>query len=213
MKTIKIAVIGGTGKSGKYLVQQLLKKGFSVTLLLRNPENFDTQNPLLKIIKGDARNFESVLLLLQDCDMVVSTLGQPKGEPTIFSTATSHIIKAMRHYKLSRYIVTTGLNVNTPTDTKSDTVQMATQWMYDHFPETTYDKQKEYELLAQSDLDWTMIRLPLIRQTDESFSYHTSLVDCPGTFISATDLADFVIQEMEQPRFIRQAPFLYSLDQ
>jgi len=213
MKTIKIAVIGGTGKSGKYLVQQLLKKEFSVTLLLRNPENFDTQNPLLKIVKGDARNFESVLLLLQDCDIMVSTLGQPKGEPTIFSTATGHIIKAMQHYKLSRYIVTTGLNVNTPTDAKSDKVQMATRWMYDHFTETTYDKQKEYELLAQSDLDWTMIRLPLIRQTDESFPYHTSLVDSPGAFISATDLANFVIQEIEQPRFIRQAPFLYSFDQ
>ncbi|MPT35196.1 MAG: epimerase [Flavobacterium sp.] len=213
MKTIKIAVIGGTGKSGKYLVQQLLKKGFSIRLLLRNPENYDTQNPLLEIVKGDVRNFESVLLLLQDCDRVVSTLGQPKGEPTIFSTATGHIIRAMRHYKLSRYIVTTGLNVNTPTDAKSDTVQMATRWMYDHFPETTYDKQKEYELLAQSDLDWTMIRLPLIRQTNESFPYHTSLTDCPGDFISTTDLADFVLQEMEQPRFIRQAPFLYSFDQ
>jgi len=213
MQTIKIAIIGGTGKSGKYLVQQLLKKGFTLTLLLRNPENFDVQNPLLEIVKGDIRNYDSVLLLLQDCDMIVSTLGQPKGEPSIFSTATSHIIKAMQHYNLSRYIVTTGLNVNTPTDAKSHAVQMATRWMYDHFPETTSDKQKEYESLAQSDLDWTMIRLPLIRQTDQKFPFHTSLADCPGTFISATDLANFVIQEIEQPCFIQQAPFLYSLDQ
>jgi nucleoside-diphosphate-sugar epimerase len=30
MKTYKIAIIGGTGKSGQYLVQNLLKKGYSL---------------------------------------------------------------------------------------------------------------------------------------------------------------------------------------
>ncbi|UUC45183.1 NAD(P)-dependent oxidoreductase [Flavobacterium cerinum] len=210
MKTIKIAVIGGTGKSGKYLVQQLLQKGYSIRLLLRNPEHFEIKSPLIEIVKGDARDYESVFLALQNCDCVLSMLGQPKGESSIFSTATSHIIKAMQQLGLPRYIVTTGLNVNTEIDSKSEKVQIATNWMYEHYPETTNDKQKEYEILSKSELNWTMVRLPLIRQTNDSFPYQTSLTDCSGDFISATDLADFVIREMQEGHFIKKAPFLYN---
>lgn len=48
VKRTKIAVIGGGGRTGKYLVSQLLNQGFHVKLLLRNPEN-TCQNILLKI--------------------------------------------------------------------------------------------------------------------------------------------------------------------
>lgn len=210
MKSTKIAVIGGTGKSGKYLVQQLLKQEYSITLLLRNPEHFEIKNPLIEIVKGDARDFESVFLTLQNCDCVLSMLGQPKGESSIFSTATSHIIKAMQQLGLSRYIVTTGLNVNTSTDKKSEKAQISTQWMYEHYPETTNDKQKEYDILSESELNWTMVRLPLIRQTEDRYPYQSSLTDCQGDFISATDLAVFIIREMQEGHFIKQAPFLYT---
>ena len=37
---IKIAVIGGNGKSGTYLVKELLSQGFHLNLLIRHPENF-----------------------------------------------------------------------------------------------------------------------------------------------------------------------------
>lgn len=43
MKNTNIAVIGGTGKSGKFLVKQLLNQGFHINLLLRNPQNFQFQ--------------------------------------------------------------------------------------------------------------------------------------------------------------------------
>ena len=76
----KIAILGGTGKSGKYLVERLLDYGFQLKLLLRNPENFTIKNPLIELVSGDARDYESVKLLLKDCQAVISTLGQPKGE-------------------------------------------------------------------------------------------------------------------------------------
>lgn len=68
MKNIsKVAVLGGGGRTGKYLVNQLLKNGFSVKLLLRNPDNFTIQNSKIEIIEGDAINEESIKLLLRDC--------------------------------------------------------------------------------------------------------------------------------------------------
>jgi putative NADH-flavin reductase len=211
MKTNKIAIIGGTGKSGKYLVQNLLDKNYPIKLLLRNPENFILKNPLIQIVKGDARDYESIDNLIKDCSVVISTLGQPKGEESIFGDASKNIIKAMDFYGIKRYIVTTGLNVDTPFDHKNEKVKMATDWMYQNYPKTTADKQKEYELLVKSDLDWTLVRLPMINLTPESFPTETNLEDCKGENISATDLAEFLVSQIDDETFIGESPFLYNI--
>ncbi len=211
MKTNTIAVIGGTGKSGKYLVQSLLNKNYSIKLLLRNPENFKLANPLIEMVKGDARNYDSIDNLVKNCDVIISTLGQPSGEESIFSDAAKNIIKAMNFHGIRRYIVTTGLNVNTPLDHKNENVKMATDWMYQNYPQTTTDKQKEYELLVESNLNWTLVRLPLIVQTSESFRTETNLQDCKGENISATDLGEFLVSQIDDETFIKQSPFLYNI--
>ncbi|HEY4786017.1 MAG TPA: NAD(P)H-binding protein, partial [Bacteroidales bacterium] len=115
----KIAVIGGTGKAGKYLVNQLVHQGYRVKALVRNPDKPELGDPLIETIKGDVTNYESVFSLIQECDAVISTLGQPKGEKPVHSVSASHIIKAMNALNIRRYIVITGLTIDTPFDKKS----------------------------------------------------------------------------------------------
>jgi uncharacterized protein YbjT (DUF2867 family) len=55
-----IAIIGGTGKSGQYLVKQLTAQGFSFRLLLRNPDKFTIQQKQIEIIKGDVTDEHAV---------------------------------------------------------------------------------------------------------------------------------------------------------
>lgn len=209
--TIKVAVIGGTGKSGKYLVKQLLQQNFPIKLLHRRPETLQISNPLIDIVKGDARNYDAIHHLLEGCQAVISCLSQPVGERTIFSDATRNILQAMNALGIQRYIAIAGLNVDTPFDQKSAQTQFGTQWMYEHYPETTADRQAEYELLAASNTDWTMVRLPLIGQTDDTGEIAISLQDCPGGNISATDLALFLIKQLDSAEFIKQAPFIANV--
>lgn len=214
-KHTKIAVIGGTGKSGKYLVRELIKQGYSIKFLLRPAVNrTDTPNhPLIEIIEGNANDYQAISTLIDGCEAIISTLGMgiPASEKTIFSQSTTNIIRAMNEHQISRYVVITGLNVDTIWDKKSDKNQMATRWMYENFPISTADKQTEYTLLTASNIDWTLVRLPLIEQTDEQRQTQTSLEDCDGDKISATDLAHFLIEQLTDKNFIRHAPFLWSL--
>lgn len=210
MKHITIAVIGGTGKSGKFVVEKLLRQQFHLRLLVRNPEKTAFKNDHITFVQGDARDYAAVDKLLHDCQAVVSTLGQPAGEPSIFSDATRTILEAMQKNGLKRYIVTTGLSVDTPSDTKHEQTKAATEWMYAHYPETTLDKQKEYELLAKSTIDWTLIRLPLIRETPNGVGFTANLTDCKGTSIIAADLGAFIVDEIVQGNYVQQAPFLYN---
>jgi hypothetical protein len=114
----------------------------------------------------------------------------------------------MQARNITRYILTTGLNVDTPADKKGPVTQAGTNWMREHYPATTTDKQLEYELLAASSVDWTLVRLPLIGLTDTSEAIATSLQDCPGAGIHGTDLARFLVRQIEDKDFLRQAPFL-----
>jgi hypothetical protein len=103
------------------------------------------------------------------------------------------VVEAIRDCGFTRYIATTGLNVNTPADKKDEKVLYATQWMYDHFPATTKEKQEEYELPFRSGIQWTLVRLPRIELTDQRFPPEVSLENCAGETLSFTDLAEFII--------------------
>ncbi len=209
MEQPTIAVIGGTGKAGKYLIKQLLSQGIPFKMLLRRPEDFTLQSPLMEIVKGDVRDWEAVRTLVKGCRAVVSTLGQTKGEVTpIYTQATRHVLQAMRENHLRRYILVTGLSLDTPDDKKSEPTQQKTAWMKTNFPTFVANRQEEYEMLTQSEADWTFVRLPFIEQTDEKFGIKVDLQDCPGEKISATDIADFLIQQLTEDAFVRKAPFI-----
>jgi putative NADH-flavin reductase len=209
----KIAVIGGTGKSGKYLVKQLIHQGFHLKILVRNPENHQLSHPLIEVVKGNVADYNSVKELISGCQAVISTLGLgiPPSGPTIFSQGTSNVIEAMKELDVQRYIVATGINVDTPFDTKSSKTAFATKWMRENYPISTANRQLEHEFLVSSTIEWTLVRLPLIEQTDNKGLVKVSLVDCQGDKISTTDLAEFLIDQLSSKMYVKKAPFIWNL--
>ena len=73
----------------------------------------------------------------------------------------------MNEFNVWRYIAITGRNVDTPFDNKGHESIVATEWMYKNFPKSTADKQKEYDILAESNINWTLVRLPLIELSEK----------------------------------------------
>ena len=208
---IKIAVLGGGGRTGKYLITQLLSKGYNLKLLLRNPENFQLESPFIEIIKGDAIDAEAIRSLVQGCKAVISTIGQRKDEPLVASQATINILKAMTAYGISRYILVAGLNVDTPFDKKSAKTIAATEWMKMNFPVIHEDRQKTYSILTSSDVNWTLVRVPFIEFTDTEGETIVSVEDCGGSKISANDIATFVIEQLSDETYIKKSPFIANV--
>ena len=211
MKNInKVAVIGGTGKAGKYLVKELLNQDFKIKLLIRNPAKIPPPHPNLEVVLGDVRDRKVIQVLVSECLGLISMLGMgiPPSEPTIFSQATRNILEVLSTDDVKRYILITGLNVDTESDKKNGSTQAATEWMYANFPVSTRDRQSEYELLLASQADWTLVRLPLIDQTDEAPEIAVSLDNCPGQGISATSLAKFLVGILQTGKYFKEAPFI-----
>jgi putative NADH-flavin reductase len=204
-----IALIGGTGRTGNYVIQQLIRDGFRVRMLSRDPKSVKIPSPQVEIVPGDVLDEASVKRLLEGCNAVISTLGlREGGAMNTFSTSTEHVLRAMCASDIRRYIVITGLNVDAPTDVKSPKTRFATDWMHQNYPKTTADKQLEFELLSESGLDWTLVRLPMIRVADELLPLKISLEDCPGDEVTTASLAVFLVDELSETAFIGQAPFV-----
>jgi len=206
----KIAVLGGTGKEGKYLIDNLIKQGYEIKALTRNPEKLGNTSSSIEKITGNARNYESVYALLQGCDAVISTIGPSRKEPDTCSIATGNVIQAMQSLNIRRYIELAGLAIDTSSDKKGFMTKLLVGIMRLFFPAVINDRQKGYRILSESDLDWTLVRSSMIELTDAKRVVKTSLVDSPGRKVSSTDLALFLISQLSDEQFIRKAPFISS---
>ena len=206
----KIAVIGGTGKAGKYLMGQLINQGYQIKALTRNPNKLSFTSSLVEKITGDARNYESIYTLLQGCDAVISTIGPSRKEPDTCSIVTGNVIQAMQTLNIKRYIELAGLAIVAPSDKKRFMTNLFVGIMKLFFPAIIADRQKGYRLLSESDLEWTLVRSSMIEQTDSKRLVKTSLIDSPGRKVSSTDLALFLIDQLSDDRFIRKSPFISS---
>ncbi|TDX13313.1 NAD(P)-dependent oxidoreductase [Flavobacterium sp. S87F.05.LMB.W.Kidney.N] len=209
MKNIsKVAVLGGGGRTGNYLVNQLLKKEFSVKLLLRNPESFEIVNPDIEIVKGDSLDLEAIKSVMHDCQAVLNTISQRKDEPLVAYGTTKNVLNAMKEYNIDRYVLLAGLNIDTPFDKKSPKTIMATDWMKTNFPSIQIDRQNTYNLLTESDVNWTQVRVPFIEFKNETNAIDVNLEDCLGDKITALDISDFMINEMVESQYSRKSPFI-----
>ncbi len=56
----KIAIIGGTGKAGRYIASKALEKGYHVRMLVRNPEKLVFRDSRIEVIEGNVQNIEDL---------------------------------------------------------------------------------------------------------------------------------------------------------
>lgn len=211
MKQQKIAVLGGGGRTGKYLVNHLINEGFQLKVLLRHPEQFLIQSQQIEIVNGDATHPESIQQLVEGCDAIISVVGQRPGESLVASRATQNLLDAMNHFGIKRLISLAGLNVDTPSDQKGQETLMATEWMKANYPEIHADRQKSYTLLEQSPLDWTLVRVPFIEFQEASGDLAVNLEDCLSGKINAGSLAVFLVDQIQDEAYIQKAPFVASV--
>ena len=207
-KYTKIAVLGGGGRTGKYVISQLLEKEYNIKILLRNPEIFHIKSALIEIIQGNATDFNAVNKLVSGCSAVISTIGQRIGEPLVAAQATKNVLHAMSNHGLTRYVLVAGINIDTPFDHKGSETIVATDYMKANFPLIQDDRQKTYDLLVHSAVNWTLVRVPFIDFSDGSGRIRVNLQDSLGNKIDAGNIATFLIQQLSEDLYFKKAPFI-----
>ena len=209
-----IALIGATGMAGRYILQSALREGYPVKVLARTPAKLQGLEDRIQIIEGDARDRAAMERLVDGSDVVITALGPVKsdgaGAQMISTNATANVVETMVAAGVDRYIVVSGAAVVVPGDQRNLTGWWMHQLVRIRLGDVLKDKQAEYELLADSDLDWTLVRCPLIDSLPYQSAPLTSLLTPSSFHLRAGELADFIIREVDSPDYLRQAPFVYS---
>jgi len=213
-KNITIAMLGATGLSGGYIIQEALAQGYEVRALVRTPQKLQALKERITIIQGDARDPAALESLLQGSDIVISALGPAKADGAaarmLNTAATAHIIQLLPQHNIKRYILLSGAAVDVPGDDRNLTGWLMQKMAAIGLHDALVDKQAEYLLLADSSVQWTLVRCPLIKDQPFEKSPRASLVTPSAFTLRAGELARFVIEQIESPAFINKAPFLES---
>lgn len=206
MEINRIAVIGGNGKVGKHIVDQAIHSGYEVNVLTRQPKS-DIRSQI-QYITGDVRNKDHLRTLLGNCDAVINTVGPAKGSDRFFTETTSNILSVMEELSIERYITVSGGALTLHGDNKRMINRLAAFVFSLCFPKMLRDKEQEFIVLSQSNVDWTLVRLPMIKDRPVARAIIESEVDMPGTSINSRDIAAFLVKQLVDSRYYRKAPFI-----
>lgn len=211
----KIAILGATGMTGEAAVLEALQRGYSVHALARVSSKMKIDDPALKVIEGSADDLSVIVELLTDCSAVISTLGpgfdKEIARKMISATATKNVIQAMNQLKIKRYIVMSGASVVMPGDRTTSFANIVTRFVFPFLlGDILKDKYFEYQLLERSNLDWTLVRCPRLREAKRISSLVIQKSKHTTLWVDKTALAEWLVSQVESDRFLRTGVFACS---
>ena len=199
---MKLLVLGATGGTGQHIVSQALDAGHEVTVFVRDRAKV-AERPRLRVITGNLQEASPLGDAMRGQDVVVSALGRGysfKSEHLMERTVPV-IIAAMKSAGVRRLVFTSALGVG---DSFAEAPLLPRVFFRTLLRGIYADKAIGDELIARSDLDWTIARPSKMTDGPLTRRYHSGehlpLSSAPS--ISRADVAHFVLQAAGDPRTI-----------
>jgi putative NADH-flavin reductase len=206
---MNVLVLGATGNVGRLVVREALRRGHGVIVLVRRPERLGAVASRVRVAQGDALDARAVLRAVAGQGAVVYVLGAGNvRQTTVFAESTKILLKAMMHHGVRRLICVTGVGAG---ETKGHGGFLYDRILYPLFTKGIYaDKDVQEGLMRQSDLDWTIVRpAPFCTRTPPGPLRTVTNVDGVTLMkISRLEVARFLLDELEQNRYVHQAVFI-----
>jgi putative NADH-flavin reductase len=207
---MKLIVFGASGGVGGEVVGQALAAGHDVTAVVRDPARLAAPLRAARVITVPVIDGSGVLLdALQGQDVVVSALG-PRGRANagIIAPLTRSITEAMRLTGVRRLIVISAAPVGPAPEGNPFLLRaIVTPIVKRIFRNVYADLAIMERELAQTDLDWTVVRPPRLRTVPQRGGYRTAL-DAGlrgGASIGRADLAEAILDLSQDPHTMRHA--------
>ncbi|NET68870.1 MAG: SDR family oxidoreductase [Moorea sp. SIO1G6] len=207
---MNILIFGSTGGTGRQVVEQALDQGHRVTAFARNPAKLDIKHANLKVVQGDVMDLPSVEKAVQGQEAVVCVLGAgQKMTGTIRSEGTQQIINAMEKAGIRRFICQSTLGAG---DSWENLNFFWKNIMFGFLLRNVFaDHQRQENYVLQSGLDWTIVRPGAFVDGNRTGKYRHGFPSNDKTSklkISRADVADFILKQLANDKYIHQTPSL-----
>ncbi|MFC3852547.1 NAD(P)-dependent oxidoreductase [Salinispirillum marinum] len=199
---MKIAVFGGSGQTGRHVIQTALEKGYDVKALVRDPAKIDRSfaqdNPQrLKWIQGDLLDAEAVTQTLTDCDGFIFAAGPVKGgHPDLPYLAAKNVTEAATQLGIKRLVWLLGAAVIDERDAPDFGRKIIRFIMKFTARDVLESSERAYQHLVNSGLDYTVVRPPILANGPAQGNLKASYQPPKPRGISRTDLGRFMVETL-----------------
>lgn len=200
---MKIGIIGASGKAGQLILQAALRRGHTVTAIVRHPEKVTAD---VIILKRDI--FELTQADLLEFDVVVDAFNAPQGQEALHQTSLAHLVKLLTGTPVRLMVVGGAGSLYVDAQTQlSQTPDFPAAFK----PTADNMRLALADLQQASALKWTYISPAPLFQYDGPKTSHYLVSDAHlisndqgQSQISYADYAEAFVDEIEQQKHLNQ---------
>jgi putative NADH-flavin reductase len=155
MDDVKIAVIGSTGRTGRLVLEEGLRRGYAMTAFTRRPDSLAGVRGLRAVVAGDGRNLEDMRRAVRGQDAIISIVAsEGLGPTTVMSDVVRSEVAAMREVGVHRLVV---VSVSAIEGRRPWILINLVRWIL-RKPYADFGRMER--LVRSSGLRWTIVRPP-----------------------------------------------------
>lgn len=196
----RLLVLGASGGTGRAVVDIALRAGHAVTAVVRRADAIPPAPGLTVAVLPVLTELAHVVT---GHDAVISALGtNDRGPSTVCSDGIRAALLAMKETNVRRLVA---VSAHGAAESRDRSLYSLLLWA--SVKHKMQDKEVMEALIRQSDVDWTIVRPPALKDGPPTGGYRTGndLRITVTSSVSRADLADFLVREAVRPAFVHQA--------
>ncbi|MCM5661591.1 NAD(P)-dependent oxidoreductase [Galbibacter mesophilus] len=210
---MEILVLGATGRTGRHLVRLILNEGHQVTAFVRSPEKLPRPQTGVRVIRGDGIDISNLQNLFgnQRFDAVIIAVGADSLKcSTVRGDVTKNVVKCLSQTNANpRIWVVSSAGAN---ESLGHLGFFSRTFVNTILKGHISDHEAQENYVRESSLPYTIVRP--VGLTDEMMNQKNYLVMESGrvqtTNISRLSVADFIVQNLDNPKYLGKAVTLCS---
>ena len=192
-----VLILGANGQIARLVEERLLKEqpDVELTLFLRNSKRLANlaNNDHVRIIEGDVENEKEVADAMHGQDIVYVAMVDHDHDNQI----TKNVIEAMKHNNVNRIISSNILGIYNEVPGEFG------RWNHEQVKSGLNAAIKSAELLEDSRLDYTIIRIPWLNDRDEiKYTITHKNEEYVGVSGSRKSIADLIVKIIADPSYL-----------
>ena len=194
---MRVTAIGGSGRTGKLIVEQLVAAGHQVVATIRNPRHMAEMVKLgaeTQLVDLDKSEFDVIVTAIKGSDAVVFAAGSAAGEGSeLDRTGTLRTVRAAEKAGVKRYLSVSSIGASTGLSTRA---------MSDEMKDYYKQKRAAAKHFVGSTLDWTILEPAELTDDKGTGKVTASLEKIEEKAIARADVAAVVVATLGDRRSI-----------
>jgi putative NADH-flavin reductase len=209
-----LAVFGGSGATGRRIIERAVAQGLQVRTLVRHSSAFEFPSDAVEVLVGSLQSPKDVERTLCDCDGICCVFGPRPPFTDIFcADSTRLIVEAMHRCKVNRIVCQTGAMIGDYRQNRTWPFRFMV-WLFNRLNRAmAKDRADQERVIKESGLKWTIVKPPRLTDQPANGVYVAGPEVKVGLLstISRVDIAMFMVNEVVAPNHIGEPVFIRGM--